>query len=122
MTSTPLWARVKRLGTHGLRRGAWYQVVNRSKPEMLIVDVAKRNVPVPRDAVDISDARPNTWSVVMWRDQDPGLRRVSDRGFPLTYIVCPACRGRAEVPTGEPVSMPCPSCGGDFEFDWEHPC
>ena len=116
------WARVKRLGTHGLRRGAWYPVVNRVTAEMLIVDVAKRNVPVPREAVDLSESPPASWSVVLWKDQDPGAQRVSAAGFALTYAVCPACRARTELPTGEPASMTCAACGGEYGFDWSHPC
>jgi hypothetical protein len=122
MQATELWARVRRLGTHGLRRGAWYPVVNRSKPEVLVVDVAKKNVLVPRDAVDLSEAPPKAWSVVVWKERDPGVRRVSDAGFALRYVVCPTCRGRVELPDGEPERMTCPSCNGDYGFDWAHPC
>ena len=116
------WARVKRLGTHGLRRGAWYPVVNRVTSEMLIVDVAKHNVPVPREAVDLSEARPAAWSVVVWKDRDPGVQRVSTSGFALTYAVCPVCRARAELPGSEATSMTCGACGGEYDFDWDHPC
>jgi hypothetical protein len=122
MASQELWARVKSLGTHGLRRGAWYRVVNRSKPELLIVDVAKRNVPVPRASVDLSEVRPAAWSIVVWNERDPGIQRVSSAGFALTYAVCPTCRGRVELPAAEPASMACPSCGGEYGFDREHPC
>lgn len=122
MPSPEMWARVKRLGTHGLRRGAWYPVVNRSSVELLVVDVAKKNVPVPRDAVDLSEDPPASWSVVMWKERDPGIKRVSDAGFALTYVVCPSCRARAELPSGEVASMPCPQCGGEYALDWAHPC
>ena len=122
MQSTELWARVRRLGTHGLRRGAWYPVVNRSKPEILVVDVAKKNVPVPRDAVDLLDSKPQAWSVVMWKERDPGIQRASNAGFALTYAVCPSCRARVELPPGDPSTMRCPSCDGEYGFDWDHPC
>jgi hypothetical protein len=97
-------------------------VVNRSRPDFLVVDVAKKNVPIPRDAVDLREVRPASWSVVVWKERDPGMQRVSDAGFALSYAVCPACRCRVELPTGEPTTMTCPSCAGEFDFDWVNPC
>jgi hypothetical protein len=121
MTSE-LWARIRQIGSHGLRRGAWYPVVNEVTAEMLLLDVARRNVPVPREALDVSERAPAVWSVVEWRDQDQGAGRVREAGFDLTYGVCPKCRARVSLPGERIERLQCPECGGDFPVDWERRC
>lgn len=121
MTSE-LWARIRQIGSHGLRRGAWYPVVNEVTAEMLLLDVARRNVPVPRDALDVSEHAPAVWSVVEWTDQDQGIGRVREAGFDLTYGVCPKCRARTSLPTERIERLQCPECGSDFPIDWERRC
>jgi len=46
------WARVRATRAHGLRRGAWYTVVNDSKPGIVFLDVSKRNVAVDRSLLE----------------------------------------------------------------------
>lgn len=113
------WARVKQSGAHGLRRGAWYAVVNNAKPDLVILDVHKHNVPVPRGLVEVSDAKPSRWSVVQWQETDRGAQRVSESELGMIYAVCPACRARAPIEPDDAQAMKCPECGRRFEMDWE---
>ncbi|UCF39636.1 MAG: hypothetical protein JSW43_07750 [Gemmatimonadota bacterium] len=115
------WARVKQNGAHGLRRGAWYPVVNDKKPDLLIVDVNKKNVPVSRGLVEVSDDAPKRWSVVAWDAADRGSRRASESRYGLVYGVCPACRARVTLEE-QADHATCSECGGEFEVDWDHLC
>jgi hypothetical protein len=122
MKSSELWARVKQLGAHGLRRGAWYPVVNEVTEEMLVVDVAKQNVPVPRQLVDVSERAPRRWSIVVREPSEPGADRISAEGHPLEYAVCPGCRSRVPFGGGRPEQMDCPNCQRRYPIDWEDRC
>lgn len=115
------WARVRRAGAHGLRRGAWYIVVNDSKPGLVFLDVHKRNVVVDRTLLEFSEHRPERWSVVVRNPEDAGAKRASDAHLAPTYGVCPKCRARANLPADAPRHI-CPECGGQFAIDWAHPC
>ncbi len=115
------WARVLQAGAHGLRRGAWYPVVNVTNRELVLLDVHKANVPVPRTLVELSDHSPDAWSVVQWDGTEPGADRAGELNRGLTYAVCPHCRARA--PLGQEAErMVCPECTRDAEVDWAHPC
>lgn len=117
------WARPKRSGAHGLRRGAWYQVVNDNLESLVILSVRGTNVPVPRSMVELRDNRPDQWSVVRWEESQRGARRASDANLGLTYVVCPNCSHRASViDQPEPAVLSCENCRGTFPVDWEHPC
>ncbi|MBE0591823.1 MAG: hypothetical protein IH616_05410 [Gemmatimonadales bacterium] len=122
MKSSELWARVKRLGAHGLRRGAWYPVVNEVTAEMLVVDVAKQNVPVPRQLVDVSERAPGRWSIVSRNSAEPGAERINAAGHPLEYAVCPGCRSRVPFGPGRPEEMQCPNCQRRYPVDWDDRC
>ncbi len=101
------WARVKRSGAHGLRRGAWYPVVNDTKPELVFVDVNRRNMPVARELVELAEDAPECWSVVMWQEHENGLERASDSDSGTEYGVCPSCRGRQKLsPPGVGANRP----------------
>ncbi len=116
------WARVKDTGAHGLRRGAWFLVVNDTLPSLVVLDVRRHNVPVPRSQVDLSDAHPTKWSVVQWKHGQRGLQRVSEVNFGLIYAVCPECSNRQQFDPPDTKRMRCAECGGDFEIDWDNPC
>jgi hypothetical protein len=116
------WARVRAAGTHGLRRGAWYLVVNDSLPAVAILDVRKTNVPVPRSMLEIRDTKPVLFSVVRWHEGQPGARRASQESLGLTYAVCPACAERSAIEPPDARELRCQHCGGRFGVDWEHPC
>ena len=115
------WARVRRAGAHGLRRGAWYAVVNDSKPNVVFLDVSKRNVAMDRTLLEFAAEPPTRWSVVERTPADPAARRASDANLNPTYGVCPACRNRANLTPGQE-SLKCPACGEAFEVDWDNPC
>ena len=116
-----IWARVRQTGAHGLRRGAWYPVVNDLGPSIVILDVSKRNVPVPRESVDLAEQRPDQWSVVRWDSSKPIPRRISQEHLPLTYAVCPFCRARAYVVDGQE-DLECPECKKKSRVDCENAC
>jgi len=116
------WARVKLSGAHNLRRGAWYPVVNDSNPKIVVLDVAKRNVPVPRESVELADGKPDKWSVVKFNSDKPLPARISQESLPLTYAVCPFCRARSvEVYDGTAL-LKCDECGKESPVDWDNPC
>ena len=119
---SPTWARVKRGGAHGLRRGAWYRVVNDANPRILVLDVNKKTVPVPREMLDLSQTPPERWSVVRWQGSESGALRVSDAALGLTYAVCPSCRSRAAIDPADADRLRCGECGGEFVVDWERVC
>lgn len=115
------WARARRSGTHGLRRGAWYPVVAEPPGGLVVLGVRKDNVPVLRAHVEFSETEPGHWSVVQWDEKQAGARRASEQNYGLTYGVCPACSERVKLAT-ETQRLACPDCGGEFPVDWEHPC
>lgn len=116
------FARAKGAGAHGLRRGAWYLVVNDSQSTVVYLNVRKTNVPVPRSMLDILDQRPSKWSVVKWQETQRGARRASEQELGLTYVVCPACSERGKLETPRPAELTCVHCHGTFLIDWDHPC
>jgi hypothetical protein len=97
-------------------------VVNEVRDDLVLVDVARRNVPIPRALVEVSDRRPSRWSVVRWDPSEAGAKRLSTDGHAMIYAVCPECRGRAKFEGTKPQRMQCPECDGEFEVDWDHPC
>ncbi len=115
------WARAKQSGAHGLRRGAWYAVVNDGHPKMAVLSVRKHNVPVPREMLEFGDEAPTQWSVVQWKETQRGARRASEANQGLIYAVCPACRERARIEL-DTKRITCAHCHGDFTVDWDHPC
>ncbi len=111
------WARAKP-GTHGLRRGAWYPVVNEAVNSMVVLDVRKNNVPVPRDMLVLLDGPPSTWTVVQWHESERGAQRASEEILGLTYAVCPACHARARLIPPDAERLTCPECQGSFDVNW----
>lgn len=115
------WARVRRAGAHGLRRGAWYAVVNDSKPTIAFLDVHKRNVAVDRTLLEFRETKPIEWSVVHRDPAEPGAKRASEANLGPIYGVCPSCRFRMNL-LPETRSLVCGRCGEEFPVDWERPC
>ena len=122
MMAAKQWARVRNAGVYGLRRGAWYAVVAEGSSDMIVLNVSTRNVPVPRDQVDLREQQPSEWSVVQWDPSERGAQRASEIGFGLMYAVCPSCRSRARIDAAEPETMVCPECGGEFQVEWASRC
>jgi len=116
------WARVLQSGAHGLRRGAWYQVVNDSSPSMVILDVSKKNVPVDRNSLEIADGKPVDFSVVKWHPGKPLPHRMSEKNLPRIYAVCPSCRSRTDQLAAGTQTIKCVECGHEAAGDWEKAC
>jgi len=99
------WARLLTPGRLGLRAGAWYSVVGRT-PNDVQVAVRGRTVTVSRTFVELRDTPPSEWTVV-----PPAGGRDS-------YIVCPGCRHRAQLPDRHVDTMRCPRCNAAFGIAW----
>jgi hypothetical protein len=116
------WARVLQSGAHGLRRGAWYPVVNDSSPTFVIIDVSKKNIPVDRKSIQLADDKPTLWSVVDWPPGKPVPQRMTEQNLPRTYGVCPYCRSRSSGLGREVLELQCVECGAVAKVDWSNPC
>ncbi len=116
------WARVRKTGAHGLRRGAWYPVVNESRADLVVLDVNKKNIPVPRDLLELREERPAMWSVVEWADRQRGAHQATRANYGHVYAVCPSCKARCRLEPSDAQEMVCPNCGGEFGVDWTEPC
>jgi len=89
------------LGQEGLRRGAWYRIVEEAAQPWIVLDVHQVEVRVPKDNVDIRKDRPKAWSVV----HEP-------------HLVCPGCHKRQYV-SGQPKDVKCVECGNSFGVEWQ---
>ena len=116
-----LWARVRKTGAHGLRRGAWYKVLNDSKPTVVFLDVNRKSVVMDRTLLEFREQEPMAWSVVARSPDEPRLSRSGRGPFPATYAVCPQCRARADLDDGI-AKLHCVDCGSDYPVDWDNPC
>lgn len=96
------WARSRgeRAENEGLRRGAWYRVVEDGGKPWVVLDVHHVEVRVPRDNVDVKGDAPKTWSVV----HEP-------------HLVCPGCHQRRHL-SGQPKEVKCTECGNGYAVDW----
>jgi hypothetical protein len=96
------WARSRgeRAEKEGLRRGAWYRVVEDTGKPWLVLDVHHVEVRVPKDDVDVKREAPKVWSVV----HQP-------------HLVCPGCHERRHV-AGQPKDLKCAGCGNSYAVDW----
>ncbi|HEX4601399.1 MAG TPA: hypothetical protein VH116_08400, partial [Gemmatimonadales bacterium] len=102
------WARLKGSANCGLRRGAWYRVVQLTSRDA-VVDVTRKRVNLPRSALQFVSVPPRSWTVVPRPPDATGLAT----GWGATYAVCPSCRNRAPL-QGSPQRLACPRCKGLF--------
>ena len=108
------WARVRPQGAHIMRLGAWYQIVGNPAPNLVVLDIARRNVAIPRDLLQISPLRPDRFSVV---PRSPRKLRGKADDSSSTYAVCPVSGTRVRL-SGHPESVECPNCGHRGAVDW----
>jgi hypothetical protein len=96
------WARSRgnRAEAQGLRRGAWYRVVENPPKDYAVLDVHHVEIRISKGDVEIRTERPNAWSVV----REP-------------HLVCPGCHARAVIPEGQK-NAKCSECGRTFPIDW----
>lgn len=97
------WARSRgdRAEQDGLRRGAWYRIVEAPGKPWVVLDVHQVQVRIPKMDIQIRKARPKAWSVV----HEP-------------HLVCPGCHKRQHV-SGKPHRVKCHGCGNGFRVDWK---
>ena len=115
------WARVKRAGGHGLRRGAWYAVLSENKSDLVMLDVNHQAVPADRALFDFTTEKPHKWSVVRLDPQKDAAELASEAGLGPLYGVCPNCAGRVNLKP-EDTQLKCRVCELLFEIDWAAPC
>ena len=108
--NAPQWAEIVALNVHRLRRGAWYPVVDASKPGVVTVDVGGTPFDLERESVLLGDEKPDAWSVV--RDHDP------NGYFGAEYAVCALCFERAPLRSHEE-ELTCPACHQTRPVNWE---
>ena len=97
------WARSRgnRAEKQGLRRGAWYRVVEDEKKEYVVLDVHHVEVRMERGDLEIRKDSPKAWSVV----REP-------------HLVCPGCHARYVVAEGAKDAK-CPECARTYAIDWK---
>lgn len=115
------WARIQEGGAYPLRRGAWYPVVHDKALRLVILDVGRRNIAVPREHVFVRRHRPQNWSVVLRHPAEPNPARGTTSDLGILYAVCPVSNTRVRV-TGRPRRLGCPECGHRAPLDWDDLC
>jgi hypothetical protein len=119
--SSRQWARIKRPSGHGLRRGAWYPVLDDTRGDALTLNVGSQSVTVDRATVELTSEKPHKWSVVRWNPRDDEARLAAQAMLGPTYGVCPNCRGRSNLDATD-TQKKCPVCELLFEIDWGSSC
>ncbi len=107
------WARLKGVANCGLRRGAWYRVLELT-PRDAVLEVQRKPLSLPRHSLQFLSVPPYTWTVVAQPHDARGLAAA----WGGTYVVCPSCRNRAPL-KGSPQRLRCPRCNGLFRVAWE---
>ena len=115
MRRSQSWARARSQGAHIMRSGAWYQVVGNSDGNLVVLDITRRNVAIPRDLLQISPHRPERFSVV---PRSPSKRSGKPDDSASGYAVCPVSGTRVRL-SGHPESIECPSCRHRGVVEWE---
>jgi hypothetical protein len=97
------WARSRgdRAESEGLRRGAWYRIVEDSGQPWVVLEVHQVELRVPKESLEVRKDRPKSWSVV----HEP-------------HLVCPGCHKRQHV-GGQPKDVKCHECGNSYSVDWK---
>ncbi len=116
MTRNQGWARLapQEAGAHLMRSGAWYQIVGNPAPTLVVLDIARQNVAIPSDLLQIIPRRPERFSVV---SRSPSKLSGKPDESASGYAVCPVSGTRVRL-SGRPESIECPSCGHRGAVDW----
>jgi hypothetical protein len=93
--------------------------VNDTGSEIVVLNVYKNNVPVPRSMLVLTDDRPAMWTVVKWEATQRGAQRASEAGLGMMYGVCPSCGMRAQLDPPDIDELSCPACHTSAPVDWE---
>jgi len=97
-----------------LRRGAWYRVTRLASLEA-ILDLNGKALSVPHYLVEVVSRPPRRWTVV----PRPKHARGIPKDWGPYYAVCPSCRERAALRSGQPRKMACQRCKQEFEVAWD---
>jgi hypothetical protein len=106
------WARLKAESPYPLRRGAWYQVAEFQRHDV-VLEVHWTPVAVPRSFIEIVEKRPEHWTVV------PRPRNAArmPESWGDEYGVCPNCGHRVSL-AGALEEMLCGRCEESFLVAW----
>lgn len=115
------WVRVGEQGAEGLRRGAWYEVLEERPDGGLVVNVHGAQVSVHRSRVSVVPERPREWSVVVRVGVLRPTWANARHSITTTYSVCPSCQHRQEM-RDRPVTLACDRCKQSFPVDWSATC
>ena len=108
------WARLKPGVEAKIRRGAWYRVLRLGSAEA-VLEVNRQPTPVPRALLTFAANPPLAWAIVPRSAHSPRL----PENWGDTYLVCPACRERAQLLDSRPATQRCSRCNGLFEIHWD---
>lgn len=115
------WVRVGEEGAEGLRRGAWYELLEERPNGSLVVNVHGARVTVDRSRVTVASQKPREWSVVVRVGVLRPTWSNARHSITTTYAVCPACQYRQEV-RERPSTLTCDRCAQSFPVDWSETC
>lgn len=114
------WARSRgsQAEPDGLRRGAWYRVVDDIAPDYVVLDVNQVQIRVAREHVQLRGGPPTAWSVVQ-----PSRGEAEAHGRPSTrlrepHFVCPRCHTRYHLVQGLQ-ELKCLECQQTYPIEWQ---
>jgi len=117
------WARSrgKSGAERGLRRGAWYPVLETSARGFAVLDISDIHVRISRERLQFRGERPAAWAVVSLTAEE-AEREAQRHGHPVTtlsrvYLVCPGCHARRHLTELAP-ELRCETCGSAYPVDW----
>jgi hypothetical protein len=94
-------------------------VVNDAGSEIVVLNVYKDNVPVPRSMLVVAEERPAMWTVVKWEESQRGAHRASEAGLGMMYAVCPSCGTRSQLDPPDADTLTCQECHTTAPVGWE---
>ncbi len=108
------WARSygSRADRLGLRRGAWYRVVEDRSQSWVVLEVNGIEVRIPRQYLQFRGELPLAWTVVQ--------PTAGEKPKSPPRLVCPVCHMRYLLQDGL-TQLSCIQCGKVYPVDWNDP-
>ncbi len=99
------------------RHGVWYPIVSDSAENLVILEVHRAHVAIPRKLLEIRRERPERFTVVYRsrEDENPARGQANDLG--RVYAVCPVEGSRVRLTDGQTM-LECPNCGHRGQVAW----
>ena len=97
-----------------MRRGAWYPLVALTKTEA-VLEAGHRRVRLPIQVVQVTNTRPDTWTIVK---RPPDAKGSVALWADACYLCCPNCGTRARL-RGSQRAHQCARCEGDYHIGWD---